>query len=136
MLMTAQKLERPLDLQLGADGALYVLDYGTGWHSSSAATHIGRIEYNGGCRPGNASALKGPRGRRGAVRAFVARLSVVVEDPGPHRIRFRDVDGRLIGEARGTGPTTHAIPIGHQRGVFIATVETERGMRNLTITDF
>lgn len=136
MLMTAQKLERPLDLQLGGDGALYVLDYGTGWHSSSPQTQIGRIEYHGDCRPGNSSALKGSGGRRGAIRAHVARLSVVVDEPGAHRIRFRDVDGRLIGEARGTGPMTHAIPIGHQRGVFIATVETPRGMRNLTITDF
>ncbi|SDI13918.1 carbohydrate-binding protein [Nonomuraea jiangxiensis] len=37
-----------MDLEFGPDGALYVLDYGTGWFGGDANSAVYRIEYNDG----------------------------------------------------------------------------------------
>ena len=38
-------------MEFGPDGALYVLDYGTGWFGGDANSALYRIEYNGtGCQ--------------------------------------------------------------------------------------
>ncbi|MFV2009128.1 MULTISPECIES: ThuA domain-containing protein [unclassified Micromonospora] len=37
-----------MDLEFGPDGALYVLDYGTGWGSGDASSAVYRIEYSSG----------------------------------------------------------------------------------------
>ncbi|HLP40682.1 MAG TPA: PQQ-dependent sugar dehydrogenase [Fibrobacteria bacterium] len=41
-------LSRPLDMELGPEGALYVLDY-DGWFSAGTMTGISRVEYKGTC---------------------------------------------------------------------------------------
>ena len=43
---------QPMDMEFGPDGALYVLDYGTGWFGGDANSALYRIEYvQGGRRP-------------------------------------------------------------------------------------
>jgi cytochrome c len=37
-----------MDMEFGPDGALYVLDYGTGWGSGDASSAVHRIEYSSG----------------------------------------------------------------------------------------
>ncbi|MEJ3750838.1 ThuA domain-containing protein [Actinomycetes bacterium KLBMP 9797] len=50
-----------MDHEFGPDGALYVLDYGTGWGSGDASSAVYRIEYNsGGGRSPTASASANP----------------------------------------------------------------------------
>jgi len=50
-----------MDLEFGPDGALYVLDYGTGWFGGDANSALYRIEYNsGGGRSPVASASANP----------------------------------------------------------------------------
>ena len=41
-----------MDMAFGPDGALYVLDYGTGWFSGDANSALYRIEYIGAGEPG------------------------------------------------------------------------------------
>jgi cytochrome c len=41
---------RPIDLETGPDGALYIINY-AGWFNSNENTNIARIEYVGDCRP-------------------------------------------------------------------------------------
>ena len=36
---------RPMDMELGADGCLYIIEYGTNW-GNNFDTQIVRIEYN------------------------------------------------------------------------------------------
>jgi glucose/arabinose dehydrogenase/cytochrome c551/c552 len=43
------KFNAPVDVELGPDGKLYVLEYGNGWFSKNADAGIARIDYN----PGN-----------------------------------------------------------------------------------
>ncbi len=121
MLVTEQKMERPLDLQQGGDGALYVVDYGPGWHLPSLQTNIGRIEYTGVCRPGVQSALHrsqaGPR-----LRIRFLSSTVEIEEPGPHTVRLLDLEGRELRTWRGIGPQAYALGKAEQGGVRLITV--------------
>jgi len=50
-----------IDMEFGPDGALYVLDYGTGWGSGDASSAVYRIEYSsGGGRSPIAAAAANP----------------------------------------------------------------------------
>ncbi|SHK98742.1 Glucose/arabinose dehydrogenase, beta-propeller fold [Chitinophaga jiangningensis] len=44
------KLNAPIDMEMGPDGRLYVLEYGNGWFSKNADAALTRIDYNGGNR--------------------------------------------------------------------------------------
>jgi cytochrome c len=132
MLATSQKMERPLDLKAGKDGALYVVDYGPGWHSSSFTTNIGRIEYTGSCHPGVATGLAA---RLVPMRVKVSPRSITVDEPGPHVVRIQDFRGRVLRTLRGPGPMSHPLARGSDKGVFFVTVEASRAVRTYKITD-
>jgi cytochrome c len=112
-LLTSQVIERPLDLQQGPDGALYVVDYGNGWHATSAGTHIGRVEYTGPCRPTT------PRGPSGIARDLLHRaapesslrarltgdrLRIDAAADLAYDVRLRDARGRTLAAFQGRGP--------------------------------
>ncbi|HUR11505.1 MAG TPA: ThuA domain-containing protein [Flavitalea sp.] len=44
------KLFSPIDIEMGPDGRLYILEYGSGWFSKNADAGLSRIDYNGGNR--------------------------------------------------------------------------------------
>lgn len=44
-------LDKPVGMEIGPDGALYVIEYAAGNFSFTASTKISRIEYTGTCRP-------------------------------------------------------------------------------------
>ena len=48
--MPLTKFHAPMDLKLGSDGKLYVLEYGTGWFTKNADAALVRIDYNTGNR--------------------------------------------------------------------------------------
>ncbi|HKP97424.1 MAG TPA: PQQ-dependent sugar dehydrogenase [Fibrobacteria bacterium] len=131
---TSQELNRPLDLEQGVDGALYVVDYGNGWHSSGSGMHIGRIEYTGSCHPGAATASA--HRRPAPLRVRVSALSIEVREPGPHVIRIHDFQGREIRVLRGGGPMSHAWPKGHDKGVFFVKVELPEADQTFVLADF
>ncbi|MDB5047932.1 MAG: hypothetical protein JWO30_1003 [Fibrobacteres bacterium] len=135
MVTTSQELTRPLDLEQGADGALYVVDYGDGWHSNGPGMHIGRIEYTGSCHPGVATTGAGVRNRAAAPRIRVSAQSIDVREPGPHIIRIYDFTGREIRILRGDGPMSHPLPKGRDKGIFFVTVELAKAMHTFTLTD-
>ncbi|WP_257656245.1 ThuA domain-containing protein [Parapedobacter lycopersici] len=47
--MEGQKFNNPIDMEVGKDGRLYVLEYGTGWFTKNEDAGIARIDY----LPGN-----------------------------------------------------------------------------------
>jgi len=49
--MPASKWSGPIDVELGPDGRLYVLEYGSGWFSKSPDAALSRVEYRSGNRP-------------------------------------------------------------------------------------
>jgi hypothetical protein len=123
MLATDQKLDRPLDLQQGPDGAMYVVDYGPGWHSTDPLTQIGRIEYTGSCHPGVPTAARQNGMKSGPIpRVRISAGLVDIAEPGPHQIRLNDLEGRQIRAWRGTGPKAYALGKADQAGLRIITV--------------
>lgn len=48
--MPGTQFDKPVDMQFGADGALYVLEYGTYWSAQNDDARLSRIEYNEGNR--------------------------------------------------------------------------------------
>ncbi|PSL49849.1 glucose/arabinose dehydrogenase [Chitinophaga niastensis] len=48
--MPTTKLNAPIDMEMGPDGRLYVLEYGNGWFSKNVDAALSRIDYNGGNR--------------------------------------------------------------------------------------
>jgi len=49
--MEHTKWNAPIDVEMGPDGKIYVLEYGNGWFSRNADAGLARIDYNGGNRP-------------------------------------------------------------------------------------
>ena len=45
------KFDHPMDVELGADGSLYVLEYGTYWNAKNPNARLSRITYHPGNRP-------------------------------------------------------------------------------------
>jgi glucose/arabinose dehydrogenase/cytochrome c551/c552/type 1 glutamine amidotransferase len=48
--MQSTKFNSPIDMELGPDGRLYILEYGTGWFTKNSDAALSRIDYNGGNR--------------------------------------------------------------------------------------
>ncbi|MBO9572956.1 MAG: PQQ-dependent sugar dehydrogenase, partial [Chitinophagaceae bacterium] len=46
--MPSTKFNAPIDMELGPDGKIYVLEYGKGWFSKNPDAALSRIEYNSG----------------------------------------------------------------------------------------
>lgn len=46
--MPSTKLNAPIDMEVGPDGKIYVLEYGNGWFSKNDDAALSRIDYNAG----------------------------------------------------------------------------------------
>ena len=53
--MPGTKFNSPIDMEMGPDGKIYILEYGTGWFTKNADAGISRLEYNAGNRAPKAS---------------------------------------------------------------------------------
>ena len=49
--MEHTKFNNAIDMEMGPDGRLYVLEYGNGWFAKNENAGLSRIDYNGGNRP-------------------------------------------------------------------------------------
>ncbi len=49
--MATTKFNSPIDMEVGPDGKLYILEYGNGWFTKNPDAGLVRIDYNGGNRP-------------------------------------------------------------------------------------
>ncbi|RAJ10736.1 glucose/arabinose dehydrogenase [Chitinophaga skermanii] len=53
--MPNTRFNAPIDMEMGPDGRLYVLEYGNGWFSKNPDAGLARIDFNGGNRAPKAS---------------------------------------------------------------------------------
>ncbi len=108
-----------LEMDMGPDGALYVMNY-AGYRSTSATSGIIRIAYTGSCRPANVSVAFGAD-----LRAPTIRLNggmVHIAHGGAHRAEIRDLSGRLIWSRQGRGPAAYNLQEAVGTGLRILTV--------------
>lgn len=124
-------LYKPLDMQFGPDGALYVNNY-SGYRTVSSTTGIVRIEYTGSCRPlepveivqrGGDSPFRGPR--FDVIPGEV--LSVGVAAAGDFTLEVRDFMGRPVASRQGRGETRVRLDEVRNPGVYVLQVASAEG---------
>ncbi len=77
--MEHTKLNGVIDMEVGPDGRLYLLEYGTGWFTKNDDAGLSRIDYNGGNRAPRVSDLQVDRSSGPLPLAVTA--TVTAKDP-------------------------------------------------------
>lgn len=100
VLIKDRALIRPIHMQMGPEGALYVLEY-AGWANSNADTRIARFEYAGTCLPtALGREVRGPGARKAKL---VAELGFGSRGRERGEVGLRDLKGRPMGNTPVTG---------------------------------
>ena len=119
---TSNALDALMDLQIGPDGALYLVNY-AGYRTTTAGTGIYRIEYRGTCLP-TTTAM-----RKAAVKIDFAfdGAYLKMDQAGPHRIEVRSLTGRVEWLKNGTGAMRYDLRSVQAPGLHIISVTTPAG---------
>lgn len=84
--MEQTKLHAAIDMELGPDGKIYVLEYGSGWFAKNPDAGLSRIDYNPGNRAPKVSDVSIDR-TSGAL-PFKVMASVEAKDPDKDKISY------------------------------------------------
>jgi len=111
-------LNKPLELQMGPDGALYVLNY-SGYRTWNAKTGILRVEYHGDCHPvstyGQALVVH--------LQVTLAAGLIKVADSGPHQVTVLSPAGKVEYQRKGDGAAGYDVRAVLGHGVHLIRVE-------------
>ncbi len=77
--MQNTKFNNPIDMEVGPDGRLYVLEYGSGWFSKNPDAGLSRLDYNGGNRPPQIAGIH--VNKTSGTLPFTVTASVDAKDP-------------------------------------------------------
>ncbi|MEO3405058.1 ThuA domain-containing protein [Mucilaginibacter sp. CAU 1740] len=80
------KVNSMIDMEVGPDGRLYGLEYGSGWFSHNPDAGLFRIDYISGNRPPEISSFKADK--KSGVLPFTVKLSVDAHDPEKDNISY------------------------------------------------
>jgi cytochrome c len=83
------KFASPMDMQFGADGSLYVLEYGKGWYSDNPDAKITRIKYVNGNRPPVAKVLSDKYDGRIPLQIYASATDSYDQDKDPITFEWR-----------------------------------------------
>ncbi|HTI12413.1 MAG TPA: PQQ-dependent sugar dehydrogenase [Puia sp.] len=84
--MEHTKFNSPIDVEMGPDGKLYILEYGTGWFSKNADAGISRIDFNSGNRPPKISDLT--IDKTSGDLPLNIKVTVDAKDPENDKLRY------------------------------------------------
>lgn len=84
--LPANPFKKPIDLEFGPDGALYVLDYGSNWYAHNPDARLTRISYQYGNRPPRARITAGSV--VGAVPLRIDCSARLSSDPDGDQLRY------------------------------------------------
>lgn len=129
-------INNPIDMQQGADGSLYLIDWGAGCCSENPSTSnngIVRITYTGTCAdparvPVTSSISNKPVSPAQAANWLsVGANSFSITAAGPHEAQILSINGRVLHTFQGEGHKSYTIPaLGS--GVHLLRVKTTEGM--------
>jgi len=80
------KLNSLIDMEVGPDGKLYLLEYGTGWFTKNADAGLSRIDYNGGNRPPMISGIHVDK--TSGVLPFAVKATVDAKDLEKDKVTY------------------------------------------------
>lgn len=84
--MEHTKLNSMIDFEVGPDGRLYMLEYGTGWFSKNADAGISRVDYNGGNRAPKVDSLQ--VNKTSGTLPFALNATVKATDPEKDKLIY------------------------------------------------
>jgi cytochrome c len=112
----------PISFDQGPDGAIYIINY-SGWYGSTSSTHIGRLEYIGGCKSN--SAVFGRMALPYETDFGIDLSTLWVTRKGPWNLSIRNAAGSLIFEAHQQGPAHFALGDKlNQTSLYLITLES------------
>ena len=80
------KLNSLIDMEVGPDGKIYLLEYGNGWFTKNADAGIARIDFNAGNRPPVITAIN--LDRTSGLLPLTVKATVKAKDPEKDKITF------------------------------------------------
>lgn len=84
--MLHTRFANPSDMEVGPDGKLYVLEYGTGWFAKNPDAGLVRIDYNAGNRPPEITAIT--VNKTSGDLPFNIEASVNAKDPENDKLSY------------------------------------------------
>jgi len=84
--MASTKLAALIDLEVGPDGKLYLLEYGSGWFSKNPDAGLSRIDFTAGNRPPKVGTISTDKAS-GAI-PFTVKISVDANDPERDKLSY------------------------------------------------
>jgi glucose/arabinose dehydrogenase/cytochrome c551/c552/type 1 glutamine amidotransferase len=100
--MDGTKFNNPSDMEVGPDGRLYMVEYGSGWFAKNDNAGLIRIDYNGGNRPPNITGLSVNKTSGDLPLQIIA--SVEAKDPDKDPVSYIWHIGKDV-EKKTTEPT-------------------------------
>ncbi len=80
------KVNSLIDMEVGPDGKLYLLEYGSGWFSKNPDAGLARIDFNGGNRPPSLTTVKVDE--TSGILPFTVKLTTSGNDPEKDKITY------------------------------------------------
>ncbi len=90
--MPGTKFNAPIDMEVGPDGKLYVLEYGSGWFSKNEDAGLSRIDYIAGNRPPKLEALNITQTSGRLPFTFTATINA--KDPEEDKLTYKWTIGK------------------------------------------
>ncbi|MBN8858395.1 MAG: ThuA domain-containing protein [Sphingobacteriales bacterium] len=84
--MEHTKFHNAIDVEVGPDGRLYVLEYGSGWFAKNDDAGLSRIDYNGGNRPPKVTGIKVDQ--TSGPTPLTIKASVEAKDPENDKLTY------------------------------------------------
>ena len=86
-VMSQIKLNSPIDMEMGPDGQIYILEYGTGWFSKNPDAALSRIDYNSGNRAPKVGTLA--VNKTSGSLPFTIDATVDAKDPEKEALKYQ-----------------------------------------------
>ncbi|RCW45783.1 glucose/arabinose dehydrogenase [Halopolyspora algeriensis] len=118
------ELTRPMDIEFGADGSLYVLDYGSGYFGGAEDSALYRIDYVKGDRAPNAEVSAEPTSGQAPLEVSFSSEGSTDPDPGSSITYAWDFDGDGQTDATDPNPTHTYTGNGEYTATLTVTDET------------